>query len=154
MSMTRQHLAALDGQIDTLATMDVGALWDRILGEFLGEYSRLQRQQLPADELSRGMEAFMEDLSNRDVEDLARQSSSVAYNQGRGAAILGEHASGAVEFVVRSEVLDNNTCEACVQLDGMIVEVGDPAFHEWMPPAKCLGGDRCRGFYIAMAGGN
>jgi hypothetical protein len=53
---------------------------------------------------------------------------------------------------LRSEILDSNTCEACANLDSAVFEVGTPDFHTYMPPAQCLGGDRCRGFYVAISG--
>lgn len=134
--------------MEVLATMDVGKMWDRLRGEFLGEWERLQRQGLPDDEIARALDAFMSNLSDTPEKDLARQSSTVAHNQGRGASMVG----AAAEFAVRSEVLDTNTCRTCDSLDGMVVEVGTAEFHEFMPPAKCEGGDRCRGFYIAMQG--
>ncbi len=96
------------------------------------------------------MDAFIDKLSMRPVEDLARQSSGVAYNEGRGAEILSQHEQGNVEHVVRSEVLDDNTCAACAALDGMVVRVDSPDFKALQPPAQCFGGNRCRGFYIAI----
>lgn len=155
MPLTRTHVQAFEEQVEILATMDVGKLWDRVLGAFLAEWERLHRQQLSAEEMGRAMQAFLDGLSDRrDVEDLARTGSSVSYNQGRGAAISSAAASGEpVEFVVRSEVLDSNTCEACANLDSAVFDVGTSDYYEYMPPAKCLGGDRCRGFYVAMSGG-
>ena len=51
----------------------------------------------------------------------------------------------------RSEILDIKTCAVCVNLDSMVVAVGSPDFNEFMPPAKCLGQDRCRGFYVPVS---
>jgi len=74
----------------------------------------------------------------------------VAYNQGRAAEIKTAKEEGKARFVLRSEILDENTCSECMKWDGAIFEVGTPAFDEYMPPAQCLGGDRCRGFYVAI----
>ncbi len=147
-----RHIAQLGEQSEILATMDVGKLWDRMLGEFLGEWERLNRQGLSADAMDRAMVGFMDDLSDKPIADLARQSSSVAYNQGRAAEILSAHVDRGVEFVVRSEILDSATCEACANLDSAVIEVGTPDFDEYMPPAKCEGGRNCRCFYVAIRG--
>ena len=144
------HTAAFADEIHTLATLDIGEMWDRQLGEFLGEWTRVNRQNLPADEMEKHLLSFMEDLSGKPTEDLARKSSTVAYNQGRNAEIKTAHAEGEVQYVVRSEILDEATCSECAKWDGAIFEVGTPEFDQYAPPAQCLGGDRCRGFYVAV----
>jgi hypothetical protein len=148
----KRHIAAFAEQTEVLATMDLGTMWDRMLGEFLAEWERLNRQGIDGAAMDRALRSFMDDLSAKPLEDLARQSSSVAYNQGRAVSILQAGDSGEVEYVVRSELLDSNTCAACANLDGMVVRVDEPDFEEYMPPSKCLGGDRCRGFYVAVSG--
>jgi len=144
------HTAAFADEIQTLATLDIGQMWDRHLGEFLGEWTRVNRQNLPAAETEKHLLSFMEGLSDKPTEDLARKSSTVAYNQGRNAEIKTLHTEGAVEFVVRSEILDQATCSECAKWDGAIFEVDTPSFYQYAPPAQCLGGDRCRGFYVAV----
>lgn len=146
-----RHVAAFEERAEILATMDLGTMWDRYLGEFLAQWDRLDRQGLSGEAMEREMMAFLEDLSEKPLEDLARQTSGVAYNQGRDAEILSAAQSGQVEFVVRSEVLDNRTCQACQMYDGAIFDVGTPEYREFMPPAKCFGGDRCRGFYVPFS---
>jgi len=146
-----RHVEAFNDQAKVLATVDVGSMWDRMRGEFLDEWARLDRQGLSAAEMDKELLAFMDGLSVKPQEHLARTSSGVAYNQGRSAEILSANVAGKTEFVVRSEVLDANTCEVCANLDGGIYEVDSPAYHEFLPPSKCLGGDNCRGFYVAVA---
>lgn len=148
-----RHIAVYEEHVEVLATMDMGKMWDRFLGEFLGEWERMNRLNLADDELERRMLAFIEDLSDAPVTDLARQTSGVAYNQGRGAEILSAAAEGVVEFVVRSEVMDANTCEFCSQIDGAVFDAGSDDYYRWHPPAGCAGQDRCRGFYVPVAGG-
>jgi hypothetical protein len=145
-----RYVNAFDDQAEVLATLDVGRMWDRMLREFLDEWVRLDRQGLSAEAIERAMEAHLDGLSDKPLLDLARQTSGVAYNQGRAAEI---RSQPAVEYVVRSEVLDQNTCAPCAELDGSIVAVGTPEFDALMPPARCEGGDRCRGFYVALGSG-
>ena len=141
-------------QVEVLATMDVGKMWDRYLGEFLAEWERLNRLGISEVEMERAMESFLGELSGKPLDDLARQSSSVAYNAGRSNEILKQFNDGEAEFVVRSEILDNNTCSMCADLDGSVVDIGTPEYDYFMPPAHCQGGDRCRGFYVMIAGGD
>ncbi len=148
-----RNIAAFEAEVEILATLDVGTLWDRMLGEFLGEWGRLERQGLSSAEMAGEMRGFMDGLSPKQLEDLARTSAGVSYNQGRSAEILSAHVQGLTQFVVRSEVLDAKTCEVCAQLDGSVFEIGTRDYEEFLPPAKCLGGDRCRGFYVAVGSG-
>jgi hypothetical protein len=146
-----KHTAKFIAEIETVATLDVNTLWDRMRGEFLGEYTRLQREGLDPTEMERELNAFLDRLSDKPVEDLARRSSGVAYNQGRSAEILTASDMGQTEVVVRSEVLDTNTCGPCSRLDGGVYDIGSSDYYADMPPAHCLGGERCRGFYVVVA---
>ena len=140
-------------EVAVVATLDVQAMWQRLLGEFLSEWANVTRTGMSANEIDRHMQEFLDALSDKPVEDLARQSSTVAYNEGRDAAIKTAAEVGKVRYVVRSEVLDQATCANCAGLDGAIVQVNTPEYRELMPPARCLGGNRCRGFYIALPEG-
>ena len=150
MPVLKRHLNVFKDEVEVLAGINVGKMWDRMMGEFLGEFERLSRQQLSEAALERELLAFMEGLSDKRTADVARQSSTVAYNQGRNASLMSAKSRKVVRFVVRSEVLDTNTCRPCSLLDGEIFEVGSSEYFANMPPAQCDGGDRCRGFYIAI----
>lgn len=67
------------------------------------------------------------------------------YNLGRMDEIKAQHSRGMIEVVVRSAILDANTCETCEGEDGAIYrpEVAPP-----LPDAYCDGGDLCRCIYI------
>lgn len=153
MPIGRIEEAKYAGNVEVLATIDLGKQWDRLLGEFLEEWSNLQRDStLTPETVERTMAAFMDDLSEKPMQDLARQSSSVAYNQGRGASIETAARTTELQYVLRSELLDESTCGPCYDLDNSIIEINSPAFDHLMPPAMCLGGKRCRGFYVPIAG--
>ena len=140
-------------QVEVLATMDVGTMWDRYLGEFLGEWERLSRTGIPEAEMDAAMQAFMDELSSKPLDDIARQSLAVSYSAGRSNEILRAFNEGEATFAVRSEILDNNTCATCADLDGVTVDIGTPEYDLYMPPNWCEGGDRCRGFYVMISGG-
>ena len=145
---TERHAVAFEETVGTVAELGMGQMWDRMLGEFLGEWGRLDRTGISDAEMDREMQAFMDGLSDKPLEELSRKSAGVSYNQGRSAEIL----SSSAEFVVRSEILDGNTCANCSTLDGQVVQVGSTDYHMWLPPAGCLGGDNCRGFYVPIGG--
>jgi hypothetical protein len=69
-----------------------------------------------------------------------------ALNLGRAAG------AGSVpnppEYAMRSEQLDENTCDSCDELHGLIVQIGSAEYMDEMPPAECEGGGRCRGIYV------
>lgn len=140
----------LDGQMSLLTSSSIDQMWERAKAEFFGEWEALTRQGLDQAEIARRLESFMDDLSLKPIDDLARQSSTVAYNQGRGASQLTAEAEGEAEFVVRSEILDTATCDPCALLDGEIFGIGTSEYFANMPPAQCDGGARCRGFYVAI----
>lgn len=148
----KRFVRQFDDEAEVVAEMDLGTMWDRLLAEFLDEWVRLDRQGLPDEEVEAQVLAHMEGLSEKPLEDLARKTSDVSYNQGRNMEILTAGAQGKAEFVVRSEILDNATCDVCQELDGSVFRIGSPEYHQYMPPALCLGRDRCRGFYIAIGG--
>ncbi len=150
---SREHIEDMIEQAALTANVSMGRLWERMRDEFLTRWEQLQRQNLSESKIRSALLAFMASLSSKPIEDLARKSSTVAYNQGRAAEILTRFDQGQAEFVVRSEILDTATCEVCSRLDSQVFEINSADFHEFMPPAKCLGGDRGRGFDVAFAGG-
>ncbi len=99
------------------------------------------------------MEAFMNDLSPKPEQGLARTSSQVAYNRGRNAEMLSAVTTRGLQWVIRSSVLEpGTTCQPCAMLDGSAFPVGSPEYAANHPPAHCAGGIRCRCFYIPVEG--
>ena len=149
-----RHITAYADQVEVLASMDVGTMWDRMLGEFLGKWSDLDRQGVSEAEMYSELNSWMNDLSTKPEEKLARQSSEVSYNQGRAAEIETAHEERGVDWVLRSEILDTETCGTCYDLDGTTYRVDLPEFERYMPPQFCEGGKNCRGFYVAIGPGS
>ena len=152
-SLLKRATAVYEEAILTQATVDVGSMWDRMRGEFLDEYARQGRAGLSGDALDRHMQEFMDSLSDKPLLDAAGQSANVAYNQGRGLTAERAKSEGRALYAVRSEVLDQRTCQECATLDGTVVEIGTGEYRSLMPPARCLGGDRCRGFFVILSEG-
>ncbi len=150
---SQRDIEAFEDHVAALATIDVNVMWTRLRGEFLAEWERLERSGITGKELERRMESFLEQLSRKPVEDLGRKAAGVAYNEGRALALIEAAQLGEAQYAVRSEILDERTCTSCQRLDGLVVEIGSEDFRRNMPPAGCLGGDRCRGFYVAVPEG-
>lgn len=144
----------LDEELESVLLMTsalaVEEQWSRLLGAALAEYSRLYRQGLGVEEIARRVEEHLSGLSTKADELLARESSTVAYGEGRAVEIVAAKRRGEATYALRSEVLDEASCATCVTLDGTVVEIGSADFSELKPPAKCDGRERCRGFYIAV----
>ena len=140
----------LEDVLEMTAALAIEELWSRLMQEGLAEYSRLYRQGLGEAEIARRVEALLQGLSTKPEEFLARRAATVAYGEGRATELVLTKRTGGATYAIRSEVLDTETCEVCATLDGTVVEIGSADFHELKPPARCLGAERCRGFYVAL----
>lgn len=144
-------LGDLAGEATVTANVTTDGLWARLTGETIGELQRLQRQGLTGDALWEAVESFLNDLSEAPLDRAAREASTVSYNLGRDVANKQAAAAGRAVWALRSEILDGNTCAPCRLYDGTVVLIGSPAYESILPPAFCLGGDRCRGIIIPLA---
>lgn len=50
---------------------------------------------------------------------------------------------GVLIIAIRSSVMDDHTCDACVALDGAATLLHSAAYREMAPPAHCAKGDEC-----------
>lgn len=132
----------------TRATIDAGVMVDRLSSEIATRLDLLMREGLPLDEIADEMEAFLSKLSDKPIGDIARRATSTAFNYGRNLEI--QRQATQIAFVIRTEIIDPNTCPTCESLDGNKYDPNSELYWEFMPPNKCEGGDRCRGFYLAV----
>lgn len=137
------------------AEISIDGLWSRLVGEAVGEFNRLTREQVPDEELMRRLESFLQGLSERPVDDAARRVTNTAYTDGRDVALKLAASEGVARWAVRSALLDTATCANCGPikdggLDGTIVEIGSPEYDQLEPPAYCLGDENCRCIYVAL----
>jgi len=68
------------------------------------------------------------------------------FGMGRNTQLVAQ----GTDKVVRSEILDSNTCQPCVAIDGEIITIGSA---RWSAVSRgvfngCLGGDLCRGINL------
>jgi len=131
--------------------IDLSELAVRLKTEAMRLISELSRQGYSGQDLADRVSAGLMDLSDRPIQDAARGASSESFNLGRN---LGAQDSAAeITQVIRTEVLDGNTCPPCARLDGEIRQMNTPEYFADMPPNHCDGRDQCRGFYMYIAGG-
>ena len=128
--------------------LDVSDLTTRLEREALRLINDLSQQGIEGDELAEQVQAGLASLSDAPIDRAARGATSESFNLGRNLAA--QDRVGEVAEVVRSEVLDANTCRPCRALDGTTYRVNTPAYFEFMPPNKCDGRELCRGFYLYL----
>jgi hypothetical protein len=128
--------------------IDMSELAGRLEREAMRVINDLTQQGLSGEALADRVHAALMNLSDGPVMDAARGASSEAFNLGRN---LGAQAAGDVSQVVRTEILDQNTCDPCRDLDGKEVEMNSEEYFALMPPNLCDGRDLCRGFYIYVS---
>lgn len=109
----------------------------------------LSQQGIEGEELIRRVQEGLRALSNAPIDRAARGAVGESFNLGRNLEI--QRRADEIGSVVRTEILDKNTCGPCRQLDGRVVEVNTPEYFELMPPNKCDGWEQCRGFYMPVA---
>ena len=131
------------------AEIDLDAMYQRLLNEARRQMADLQQQGLDGDALAERLTLALDNLSDAPLEQMGRASTSEAFNLGRNLAA--QEAAPQIREVVRTEVLDENTCDPCRRLDGTVVQMNSPEYFQWMPPNFCSGREQCRGFYLYRA---
>lgn len=150
MALQKDLIRRFEESTNLLAELDVGRVWAAMVEYAIEQFTRLMRQNTDDAELARLFAQALEGVSDKPLVDIARQSAGVAYNQGRDVALKAAKADGVAQFAVRSEVLDASTCQFCHDHDQQVVEIGSAEYEQFLPPAGCDGGDRCRGFYLVV----
>jgi SPP1 gp7 family putative phage head morphogenesis protein len=126
--------------------LDITETKTRLDTEAIRLIKRLVTEGQEGDTLAELVFDGLMDLSDQPIRRASRGAASEAYNLGRNVVI--QSREGEIVEVVRSEVLDRNTCPPCHDLDGRVFRVDSPEYLENMPPAGCDGREYCRGFYI------
>lgn len=129
--------------------IDVSEIASRLEREALRLVSDLTQQGVSDDELVRGVQDGLRSLSDAPVQRAARGAVGESFNLGRNLEF--QRRVNDIARVVRTEVLDRETCPPCRELDGLTFSVNSHEFFEFMPPNKCNGWEQCRGFYIPEA---
>jgi HK97 family phage portal protein len=112
------------------------------------EAMRLSTPGASAEDVSTGVRAFLEGLSDRALRDALGSALTRALNAGRLNTYAAAYGRGLRLYA--NEVLDGNTCKPCAAIDGQLlptVEAAQLAYggagYLW-----CEGGVRCRGTVV------
>jgi hypothetical protein len=134
--------------------IDLSELSGRLEREAMRLITDLSQQGLSGDELADRVAAGLMNLSDTPIQEAARGAASESFNLGRNLGA--QEAVDQIATVVRTEVLDQNTCPPCERLDydnsGTVYEMNSPEYFRDMPPNQCDGRDLCRGFYLYLTG--
>lgn len=140
----------LAGEARVTAEISIDSVWQRLVGEAISEWQRLSRTVTDQDALWNQIEAHLHALTEKPIELAGRKAATVAYNEGRDLSIKAAAIRGEAEWFLVSELLDDATCEVCARRDGSIYQIGSPAGEQNLPPAGCLGGEKCRGVPVVI----
>jgi len=138
-----------NSQAEVLVNVDLNSLANRLQNRTVAEFNRLFSQGLKPGEIAKQLDLFLKSISDRQIAEMARASTSTSFNLGRNIAV--QDLKGTLKpTAIRTEVLDKNTCTPCRALHGKKVIIGSDEYLENLPPAFCEGRKRCRGFYLVF----
>jgi hypothetical protein len=149
----RGAMAVSNQQAQVTADLDVTNLVARLQSQTVGIYHDLAAQGANDEEIAAGLKDYLAGITDKQIAQMARSSTSVAFNGGRAVSIL-EHKEQLQPVATRVEVGDENSCDPCATpasqggLNGLRVEIGSKSWLQAQPPNGCDGGDRCRGFMV------
>lgn len=105
---------------------------------------------LSAREVAASVREHVESLSDAFLVENIGGAVTHAQNEGRALVI----SEGPASRVYASELLDNNTCGPCTDIDGTEYDSVDDAAADYPGGGfkECEGGDRCRGTLVAVYG--
>jgi len=131
------------------ATIDLEDANARILDALRWVMTNPSFSNLSGPELADAFDAATADMSDAPIERAAQEAINKADSLGRNQAA--QRNAPFIARVVRSEILDQNTCDPCIGLDGTVYEMNSPEYWENFPPAKCDGRELGRCLYIYEA---
>jgi hypothetical protein len=135
------RLAARAAATDRLLARDFGTAASR-------QAMRLTNEGVAATKVADQVAAHLTGLSTKYIEDKANGALTQAMNDGRKATMT----RNSPKRIYSSELLDSNTCEECVAVDGREYEAIDDANEDYPTGgySDCLGMERCRGTLVAV----
>jgi len=127
-------------------TIDLSRIGNRLQNEALRLTTDYQQRGLTGKVLADAVAGDLESLFALDIERAGREATHEAFALGRN--LEAQANAPRIGMVVRSEILDQNTCDPCMGLDGRTVAFNSPDYFELMPPNFCDGREQCRGVYL------
>jgi len=141
-------VADLENALDVIIDLDVGKILDAVVGSIEREVlTAIAGNATEEEAVAQALRAVL-GQSDASIDNAARNVASHAFNGGRSEVVEQAREQGVpLTMARRTEVMDDNTCDACAGLDGLTVSLDSDEYWTNMPPAKCAGGAWCRGFY-------
>ncbi len=92
------------------------------------------------------MNRVSSNLFNKTIKQIANES----FGLGRNSELVKQQKN--FDHMVRSEILDEATCDPCIDVDGTEFTVNSPEFSQFSrgPYDLCNGSDQCRGINVAV----
>ena len=109
---------------------------------------QLTAPTVPSEAVAQGVAAHLASMSEAYLRDQFGGALTAAQNDGRKATMREAEPSR----IYASELLDGNTCENCIDIDGTEYDSVDEAEADYPTGgySDCLGGPRCRGTLVAV----
>lgn len=149
----RGAVAFANQQAEVLVNVDVKALTDRLQAQATERYNQalLTSGDNPVAAAAE-LDAYLASITDQQLLEMARGSTATAFNLGRHIGMQ-EAATSISPYAVRTEILDDNTCEVCADYvrraaAGEKFLINSREYFANLPPAGCEGRDKCRGFYV------
>lgn len=132
--------------VKVLSQIAVKKMADKLANEWKGE---LIRQRLVGQVASNNLRSVLVDLSQNVFKNEMQETANQTFGIGRASEAM--KVKDQIEKVLRSEVMDDNTCSECAKIDGGEYDPNDPAVQDFIGGGyiDCEGGpERCRGINI------
>jgi hypothetical protein len=137
--------------LTTSAKVATEAETDYWFNRILETATRIRRGGTQGDELEQAIQAALQSEMDTGLKALAKGELNEAFSIGRAT-----EASALADEIEKAEyscLLDANSCDPCVEMDGKTYDVGSADYLKAMPPyVECLGNkgrpDACRCLYL------
>jgi hypothetical protein len=127
-------------------SIDLSEFGNRVQNEAVRLYADYAQRGLTGEALADAVTADLESIFDVSIDRAGREATHEAFNLGRNLEAQARRTQ--IGDVVRTEILDENTCDPCRGLDGNVYTLNSPSYFDDMPPNHCEGGEQCRGFYL------
>lgn len=136
--------------LDARVAITIDQIYTRLLNETRRLLADFSQQPIPDDQLADKVGAGLHALTDTLITREGRGATGEAFNLGRNESAQAPAVLSQVTKVVRTEILDHNTCPPCEDFDGNVYVMNSPEYFRDMPPNGCNGGEACRGFYMYL----
>jgi len=128
------------------ASIDLAEIVSRLQNEDARLIADYSQRGLTGPALANAVTSDLEAMFGTSLERTGREATHEAFALGRN--LEAQSQADSIGGVVRSAILDENSCPPCVGLDGQTYTFNSADYFNDMPPNHCDGGEQCRCLYI------